>query len=161
MMNLNFDNKLKISYTILRLGIKLSEFDKQTNYYGTDERLFQAEIHMIKAIKENEGIHITGLAEKLGVTKGAVSQIIMKLQKKGMIIKEVDPHNSSRLILRLTSKGETAHIHHMKIHEHFDDIVNEILKDASDEEKSFLKKFLNSLEEKIDGFDIQKNNKEF
>ncbi|EPY2273451.1 hypothetical protein ACXAUS_002315 [Clostridium sporogenes] len=65
MMNLNFDNKLKISYKILRLVTKLSEIDKQTNYYGTDKQLFVAEIHMIKAIKENEGIHVTGLAEKL------------------------------------------------------------------------------------------------
>ena len=150
MMNLNFDNKLKISYTLLRLGIKISELDKQTNYYGTDKQLFEAEIHMIKAIKENEGIHVTGLAEKLGVTKGAVSQIIMRLQKKGMIIKEIDPHNLSRLILRLTPKGETAHLHHEKIHQEFDDLVNNILKDSSDEEKTFLKKFLISLEKKVD-----------
>lgn len=65
MMNLNFDNKLKISYKILRLVTKLSEIDKHTSYYGTDKQLFVAEIHMIKAIKENEGIHVTGLAEKL------------------------------------------------------------------------------------------------
>ncbi len=82
MMNLNFDNKLKISYTLLRLATKFSEIDKQTSYYGTDKQLFYAEIHMIKAIKENEGIHVTGIAEKLGVTKGAVSQITMKLQKR-------------------------------------------------------------------------------
>lgn len=154
MMDFNFDNKLKISYTLLRLATKFSELDKQTNYYGTDKKLFEAEIHMIKAIKENEGIHVTGLAEILGVTKGAVSQIIMKLQKKGMIVKEVDPLNSSRLILGLTPKGETAHMHHMKIHEKFDDVVNDILKTASDEEKNFLKKFLHSLEEKIDTFGI-------
>ncbi|AZV59126.1 MarR family transcriptional regulator [Clostridium sp. AWRP] len=156
MMNFNFDNKLEISYMLLRLGVKLSELDKQTNYYGTDTPLFYAEIHMIRAIKENEGIHVSGLAEKLGVTKGAVSQIIMRLQKKGMIIKEVDPHNSSRLNLRLTPKGETANTYHKKIHNNFDNIVNDILKDASDTEKSFLKNFLNSLEEKIDTFDKRK-----
>lgn len=149
-MNLNFNNKLKTSYTLLRLAAKISKLDKKTRYYGTDEQLFEAEIHMIKAVKENKGIHITGLAEKLGVTKGAVSQIITKLQKKGMIIKEIDPHNLSRLILRLTPKGETAHLYHQKIHQEFDDIVNNILKNSSDEEKVFLKNFLISLEEKID-----------
>ncbi|WP_259473089.1 MarR family winged helix-turn-helix transcriptional regulator [Clostridium estertheticum] len=156
MMNLNFDNKLKISYTLLRLVTKFSEIDKQTSHYGTDKQLFYAEIHMIKAIKENEGIHVTGIAEKLGVTKGAVSQITMKLQKKGMIIKEIDPHNLSKLILRLTPKGEIAYIHHGKIHQEFDNIVDEVLKDASEEQQGFLKKFLNSLEEKIDTFDIRK-----
>ncbi|WP_406540872.1 hypothetical protein ACI7YW_17245 [Clostridium ljungdahlii] len=73
-----------------------------------------------------------------------------------MIIKEVDPRNSSRLNLRLTPKGETANMYHKKIHNNFDDIVNDILKDASDTEKSFLKNFLNSLEEKIDTFDKRK-----
>lgn len=150
MMNLNFNNKLKISYTLLRLGIKLSELDKQASYYGTDKQLFEAEIHMIKAIKESEGIHVTGLAEKLGVTKGAVSQIIMKLQKKGMIVKESDPNNLSRLILRLTPKGEIAHLNHEKLHQEFENLVCNILKDRSDEEKEFLKNFLNSLEEEID-----------
>ncbi|WP_253203583.1 MarR family winged helix-turn-helix transcriptional regulator [Clostridium estertheticum] len=140
----------------MRLVTKFSEIDKQTSYYGTDKQLFYAEIHMIKAIKENEGIHVTGIAEKLGVTKGAVSQITMKLQKKGMIIKEIDPYNLSKLILRLTPKGEIAHIHHEKIHQEFDNIVNEVLKDASEEQEGFLKKFLNSLEEKIDTFDIRK-----
>ncbi|WP_353846790.1 MarR family transcriptional regulator [Clostridium sp. VAP41] len=149
-MNLNFDNKLKISYTLLRLFTKLSELDKQTSYYGTDKQLFEAEIHMIKAIKESEGIHVTGVAEKLGVTKGAVSQIIMKLQKKGMIVKEIDPNNLSRLILRLTPKGEIAHLTHEKGHQEFEDLVYNILKDSSDEEKEFLKNFLNSLEKEID-----------
>ena len=55
---------------------------------------------MIKSIKENEGIHVTGLAEMLGVTKGAVSQIIMKIEKKKMIVKDTDPRNLSRLVLR-------------------------------------------------------------
>lgn len=155
-MNLNFDNKLKISYTLLRLVTKLSDIDKQTSYYGTDTQLFYAEIHIIKTIKENEGIHVTGIAKKLGVTKGAVSQIIMKLQKKDMIIKEIDPHNLSKLVLRLTPKGETAYVHHGKIHQEFDNIVNEVLKDASEDQKAFLKNFLNTLDKKIDVFDIRK-----
>ncbi|WP_243143417.1 hypothetical protein [Clostridium estertheticum] len=44
------------------LVTKLSEIDKQTSYYGTDKQLSYAEIHVIIAIKENGGIHVTGLA---------------------------------------------------------------------------------------------------
>ena len=67
----------------MRVVTKLSEIDKRTRYYGTDQSLFEAEIHMIKSIKENEGIHVTGLADMLGVTKGAVSQILKKLETQG------------------------------------------------------------------------------
>ena len=71
---------------LLRVVTKLSDIDGKTRNYGTDQPLFNAEIHMIKSIKENEGIHVTGLADMLGVTKGAVSQIIQKLERKGMIV---------------------------------------------------------------------------
>jgi DNA-binding MarR family transcriptional regulator len=157
MMIKNGKNRNKFSYTLLRVVWKLFEVDRKTRYYGTDEQLFEAEIHMIKSIKENEGIHVTGLAELLGVTKGAVSQIIMKLQKKDMIVKDTDPRNLSRLILRLTSKGETAYINHEKLHQEFDELVNEALESASTENVAFLKEFLNSLERRIDHFENDNN----
>lgn len=151
MMNMKFKRRTKISCTLLRVMSELSKFDKQTRSYGTDEHLFDAEIHMIKSVKENEGIHVTGLAELLGVTKGAVSQIIMKLQKKGMIIKDTDPRNLSRLMLRLTSKGEIAYLYHEKFHQELDDLVNGILDKATEDKKVFLKSFLDSFEEKLRG----------
>ncbi len=108
---------------------------------------------MIKSIKENEGIHVTGLADMLGVTKGAVSQIIMKLEHKGMVVKDTDPSNLSRLVLRLTPKGETAYLHHEKLHLEFDGLFNAALENATEEKKMFLKDFLNSLDGKIDAFE--------
>jgi len=153
MMNLKFKNRTKISYTFLRVTTKLSEIDSKTRYYGTDQPLFHAEIHMIKSIRENEGIHVTGLADMLGVTKGAVSQIIQKLERKGMIVKDADPRNLSRLALRLTTKGETAYLHHEDLHREFDGLFGSALENASAENKTFLKNFLCSLEEKINAFE--------
>lgn len=152
-MNMKFKNRDKISYTFLRIVSKISEFDKKTRYYGTDKPLYEAEIHMIKSIKENEGIHVTGLADMLGVTKGAVSQIIMKLDHKGMIIKATDPRNQSRLLLRLTSKGETAYMHHEKLHRKYEEIFDDLLENAAEENKIFFRELLNSLEKQIDAFE--------
>ena len=112
---------------------------------------------MIKSIKENEGIHVTGLADMLGVTKGAVPQIIMKLEHKGMIIKDTDPRNLSRLVLRLTSKGEIAYLHHEKLHQEYDELFNGILENATGENKAFLKSFLNLLDERIDIFEKEEH----
>lgn len=153
MMNMKFKNRLKMSYTFLRIASKISEIDKKTRYYGTDEPLFEAEIHMIKSIKENEGIHVTGLAYMLGITKGAVSKTIMKLQHKGMIIKDTDPNNLSRLVLKLTTKGETAYKNHEKLHEKYEALFNDVLKNASEENKKFLSDFLKIVDEKIDTFE--------
>lgn len=150
---MKFKNRNKVSYTFLRIVSKISQFDKKTRYYGTDEPLYEAEIHMIKSIKENEGIHVTGLADMLGVTKGAVSQIIMKLDNKGMIIKDTDPRNQSRLLLRLTSKGETAYMHHEKLHKKYEEIFDDLLENAAEENKMFFRELLNSLEKQIDAFE--------
>lgn len=111
----------------MRVVSKIMDMDKETRYYGTDQPLYKAEIHMIKSIKKNEGIHVTGLAGMLGVTKGAVSQIIGKLEHKGMIIKDTDPRNLSRLVLRLTPKGETAYLNHEKLHEQYESFFQNAL----------------------------------
>ncbi|BAL00852.1 putative MarR family transcriptional regulator [Oscillibacter valericigenes Sjm18-20] len=153
MTNMKSKNRTKISYTFLRVVTKFSDIDRKTRYYGTDQPLYEAEIHMIKSIKENEGIHVTGLADMLGVTKGAVSQIIGKLERKGMIVKDTDPRNLSRLSLRLTPKGETAYQYHEKLHQEFDGLFKAALEDATEQNKEFLKDFLNTLDGKLDAYE--------
>ena len=152
MMKMKFERRKRISYTLLRVIGKIFEIDKKTRTYGTDVKLYDAEIHMIKSIKENEGIHVTGLADMLGVTKGAVSQVIMKLEKKGMIIKDADPKNLSRLVLHLSPIGETAYVNHERLHEEFEHLVGSVLDEATEENKAFLKSFLDTLEAKIDAY---------
>lgn len=155
MMNIHNERKKKISYTLLRIINKFDEIDKKSRYYGTDTPLFSAEIHMLTIIKENEGIHVTGIADKLGVTKGAVSQIVNKLNKKGLIKKETDLHNQSKLTLSLTSKGEIAQLNHEEFHKKFDVLIKNILKDASEENINFLKNFLNSFEDQLENFESE------
>jgi DNA-binding MarR family transcriptional regulator len=142
----------KISYPLLAVVFKFMEIDKKTRYYGTDVPLFYAEIHLIKAIKENEGIHITGLAQYLEVTKGAVSQMLMKLEKKGFVVKEKDPGNQSRFLLKLTPKGEVAHENHMRMHQEFDKLVNETLEKAKEGEVQFLKRFFVDIMGKMENY---------
>jgi DNA-binding MarR family transcriptional regulator len=152
-MNKNCRNK--ISYPLLAVVFKFMEIDKKTRYYGTDVPLFYAEIHLIKAIKENEGIHITGLAQYLEVTKGAVSQMLMKLEKKGFVVKEKDLGNQSRFLLKLTPKGETAHLNHMRLHQEFDETINDLLKDQDQANLEFLHHFLARLNEKMERYEEQ------
>ena len=101
-MNEVRDAKQKIGYDILSLAMAYVELDKKTRYYGTDVPIFHAEIHMLSAIAEHPGIHVGGLADFLGITKGSVSEIIKKLERKALVVKETDDHNLSKLSLRLT-----------------------------------------------------------
>ena len=151
--NINFKTNRKPSYTFLRLVTKISEIDKKTRNYGTDKELHNAEIHMIKAINESDDIHVTALAKKLGVTKGAISQVLLKLEKKGMISKEKDPKNLSRLLLNVTEKGKVAYNTHEKIHQEFNEIFNDVLNSFDEKENDIIKSFLQNLESKIEKFE--------
>ena len=97
------------------------ELESTPRRYGTDELLSSSEIHLIERIGDNfESLSVTDLAGLLGVTKGAVSQQLKKLANKELTVKEEDPRNLSRSIVRLTSKGKAAYFSHKHWHEKMD-----------------------------------------
>jgi len=142
-------NKHQIAYDSLHFASALIELDKKTRYYGTDVPIFHSEIHVIMAIAQHPGVHVGGLADILGVTKGAVSEILKKLERKALVIKEVDDLNLSRYSLYLTEKGKRAHSNHMHYHMILNSIVEEQLEDASEHDLKFLSDFLSSMISKV------------
>jgi DNA-binding MarR family transcriptional regulator len=95
---------------------KFNELDKSPYDFGIGETLRPSEIHTIQAIGNNNGINVTGLAQKLGITKGAVSQMINKLKKRGLISKVKSMDNDKEVLLILTTKGEKAFEGHERFH---------------------------------------------
>lgn len=74
--------------------------------YGTGEEYTSVEVHTLKEIADNQGITATELAKNHGTTKGAISQILKKVEGKGLICRQVDPDNDNRYHLFLTEKGK-------------------------------------------------------
>lgn len=68
---------------------KYNRMDNKQRSYGTDALLSRAEIHTIAAVGDKPGINITALADILGITKGAASQMIYKLVEKGTVEKSI------------------------------------------------------------------------
>ncbi len=146
----------KVSYGLLSIIVRLQDLERKTHTYGTDQPLFIAEIHMIKAIREHPEAHLTALADRLGVTKGAVSQLVKKLEEKGMVVKDRDPANRARVVLSLTAKGERAYSVHERAHRDFDDLVEGLLQGATEEERAFLQDFISRLTLALDRFSTEK-----
>lgn len=145
----NIDNKLKVSELLLSVIYKFVERDKEAKYFGTDTELYHSEIHMIKFIKENKDLHMSAIARKLGLTRGAVSQTIKRLEKKGVIQKEVDEENKSKFLIKLTQKGEIAYCNHKKYHESFDKVILDVLSGEKEYNIKFLNEFFYKLEQLI------------
>jgi DNA-binding MarR family transcriptional regulator len=84
--------------------------------FGTGVAMYRREIHTVQAIGRNPGINVTTLAERMGVTKGAISQTVKKLIKKGLVRKTHTPGNAKEVILELTNLGWTGFHNHEKFH---------------------------------------------
>ncbi|WFR59185.1 MarR family transcriptional regulator [Anaerocolumna sp. AGMB13025] len=147
------NNKHKIAYESLDLAFALMELDKKTRYYGTDVPIFHSEIHVIKAIAEHPCIHVGGLADILGVTKGAASEILKKLERKALVKKEVDELNLSRYSLSLTEKGKKAHKNHMHYHDILNGMVEDELQNATEAQQEFLLNFFSTMVSRVKNFD--------
>jgi len=73
--------------------------------YGTGELYTSTEVHMVTRIEDNPGITAVKIAEDTARTKSAVSQMLSKLETKGLIYREQDPDNRRQHLLFVTEKG--------------------------------------------------------
>ena len=129
---------------VLKLAVQL---EKKPRKFGTHELLTSSEIHLIEIIGDYaESLSVTDLAGVLGVTKGAVSQTLKKLENKGLTSKRTDPENNSRSIAELTAKGKTAFYAHQHWHETMDGGFKEYFKNLSQDRIDFLVEFLTTFE---------------
>ena len=126
------------------------ELENRPWHFGTAEALYRSEIFLLELIGDQEGIGVTEAANLLGITKGAVSQTLKKLDAKGLVEKRSDPINSLKACLYLTNKGKSAFYAHKHWHETMDGGFKDYFNRLSQENISFLDEFLNQLDAFLD-----------
>ncbi len=105
------------------LGVVLEKYlqiSKMPHDFGVGEVLYPSEIHLISTIALQENISVTELARQHGNTKGAISQILGKLESKGFVTRTPDPDKRSRILVSVTEKGLAAHQGHCAFHSQHD-----------------------------------------
>ena len=141
--------------SILRLIEKVERIRKSSVYDAGYVTIMASEMDTIKAIGDNEPIYVTEPAKKLGVTKGAASQQLTKLEKKGLIIKKVDEENAAKRAISLTSLGRRMYERHDQFHKELNLFVESLLQSASEESRQFLEMFIEKISGKLwQEFDI-------
>lgn len=130
--------------SILALSQKMEKTPKR---FGTGEHLSHSEIHLIEMIGDINDPSVTDLSRHLGITKGAVSQSLKRLETKGFAEKETDPENLSRAIVKLTAKGQTAYWAHKHWHETMDGGYLKYLDELDDKSFQVIIRFLDKTED--------------
>lgn len=129
---------------------KYNQWESKKRTYGTDTLLSKAEIHTIAAVGAHPGINITTLANTLGITKGAASQMIYKLVDKGAIKKKGSPNSDAEVVLTLTEAGQKNYAIHNEYHRQTNDETIQLLRDMPEELYDYMVKFFCSFENALD-----------
>ena len=90
---------------VYRIINKYNQKAKLPKTYGTEDLLYMSEIHMIEIIGSEEEVTNGKLTKILGITKGAVSQTVTKLEEK-------NHRRSQRALLRKDGQHRDDAGHH-------------------------------------------------
>lgn len=133
---------------------RFEELEKAPRNFGTEDLLYSSEIHTVQAIGDNPNINLTGLAERLGITKSGVSKFIGKLLEKGLITKNKLINNDKEVVFNLTKKGNTAYLKHEEFSKEIFKPVFDLLSDLDEGQTAFLENFFKELCKIIDEIEI-------
>ncbi len=138
---MNLDEKVT---TLLETGIRILNkayaLEKKPVDMGHGVLLYPSEFHVIETVGKHPAENLTSIASHLGVTKGAISQMVKKLEKKGLVKKVHIPGNKKDIVLELTDFGKEAFEWHRSLHESMETGIRKELERITDDEiEAFLR----------------------
>lgn len=107
-----FNELMETLYETSRL---LSSYESIPRMYGTEDELYMVEVHTLNLIGNIIKTNTSEIAEITNRTKSAVSQMVDKLIKKGLVDKYRNPDNYREFIIELTPKGKIVYEYHKKL----------------------------------------------
>jgi DNA-binding MarR family transcriptional regulator len=106
-----------------------------------------AEVHCIDWIGRLEDANVTKVADKMGMTRGAISKINKRLLGKGLVGSYQRSGNNKEIYYRLTEQGQRVYAEHRKCHGKAKRGKMGILAAYDDKEQAVILSFLDKLNE--------------
>lgn len=114
-------NKIKASYEIMELFLRMvnsyNAMEKMPSIHGKNDGLYHSERHMLDTIAKYPDLNMSEHAVALGVTKGAISQVVKKLDHKGFVKRYKKGDNDKAVYLELTERGKDMAEKRKKVNE--------------------------------------------
>lgn len=142
------ENKNNIADRFLKIMNQLLILEK-TNILTLNNgvKLYPSEIHLILATETGQASSFNSLVKKLGITKGAVSQTISRLEKKGILEKRKE---QNELDILFTPLGKEAITGCKKIRSELVKQLSLYIKNLADNEIETINRFFMHIEDRLD-----------
>ncbi|HBU37484.1 MAG TPA: hypothetical protein DEB70_06725 [Planctomycetaceae bacterium] len=116
--------------------------EKKTKVKFENVTLYPSEIHLILFLYREQDTNVTRIAERLGVTKGAISQTLSRLESKGVLHKVKDPNNKNELQAEFLPFGLTVLDHCLNITANIHTQYDDYLASLTENERETISKFV-------------------
>lgn len=136
--------------SFFRMVNKYKAMEKSPLAYGTDAVFFHSERHLLDVMRECPELNITDLATRVGVTKGAISQAVAKLERKGAVERHKGSGDDKQVLVRLTSLGHTITEHHHRVNKQTVEQLSAVLEGRPQDQVEFLREVFDWVEGHLD-----------
>jgi DNA-binding MarR family transcriptional regulator len=113
--------------------------------------LYPSEIHLMLHIADQEATNLTRIAERLGITKGALSQTLGRLERKRMLIKSKNPRAKNELTVSFTAEGRHALNRFRALRASVEARYDRLLAEFDEHELAVVEHFLTRMNQSIGG----------
>ena len=144
----------------IKVNNLMTHIQKRPIRITNDLKLSTSMIHLIDVIGNYPETSITELADRLGVTKGAVSQQIPTLEKMNLISISQKKGNKKTKLVSLTKYGRKVYESHNYLHEELYSSINEALESFSQDQISTIKQILEKVSYTINEYQVSLTRKE-
>ncbi|MDD5934539.1 MAG: MarR family transcriptional regulator [Clostridiales bacterium] len=102
-----------------------------------------ATLYALNMINLNPDLKMSELSRKIGITKGAFSQMAKKLEQKELITRSKSMENSKDIYLIVTDQGKQAAEEYIRLHDKLYQGIDTILNQYNETEQQTITEFLN------------------
>jgi DNA-binding MarR family transcriptional regulator len=103
-------------YYMIELFNRSLELSKKSYEYCPGVSLYPNEIHAVEYIAESSTTNMTDIANRMGITKGAVTKMVAKLEEQGLLVRYKYRPSQKEIYVHLTELGVRAYEGHKAYH---------------------------------------------
>ncbi len=122
--------------------------EKKPQDYGIGIRLTLSEVQVITRIGDHPGVNLTQLADTLCVTRGAISQMIVKLTGKKLVVKD-RTKNNKEFNLSLSETGKTVYLNSQEIRREMFTFAQSLYSAATPHDRETVKRLFGAIQENL------------